>query len=180
MPKQRQIRTCSRCRVLKLRCDRTKPCCQRCSEVNVSCSLGTFNSALPPISRTETTGHIPTAVEMGYRPPPNLAYDKGHGRMSAGEETGITKKRQRAHLSCVRCHRLKVKCDRELPCSRCHASGWDRDCSYSHSVNNETTSSETHSQKIGEHPDHFIPSWHAQRRGPTLWKQVLSSVSLHL
>ena len=28
----------------------------------------------------------------------------------------ITKKRDRATLSCMRCHRLKVKCDKSQPC----------------------------------------------------------------
>lgn len=178
MHKQRQIKTCSRCRSLKLRCDRTKPCCQRCNEVKVSCSLGTVRSA-SPISRTKTTGQTLTPLDMDYRPPPILAHDEGHGEMSTGKEIGLAKKRQRAHFSCVRCHRLKVKCDRELPCSRCRLAGWGRDCSYSHRVDSETASSGTHSQEIGETPDHIITSWHAQRRGPTHWKQVLSSVSLH-
>lgn len=33
-------------------------------------------------------------------------------------------------LSCSRCHRLKVKCNMELPCARCESSGNGRNCYY--------------------------------------------------
>ncbi|PTB61722.1 hypothetical protein BBK36DRAFT_1173189 [Trichoderma citrinoviride] len=39
MPNLRQIRTCSRCRLLKIRCDKTKPSCERCNRAKVDCSL---------------------------------------------------------------------------------------------------------------------------------------------
>ncbi|EEU41228.1 uncharacterized protein NECHADRAFT_83430 [Fusarium vanettenii 77-13-4] len=43
----------------------------------------------------------------------------------------VVRKRKRNCLSCLRCHRLKVKCDKELPCGRCKSSGNGRDCYYS-------------------------------------------------
>ncbi|EFY94790.2 N-terminal binuclear Zn cluster-containing protein [Metarhizium robertsii ARSEF 23] len=44
----------------------------------------------------------------------------------------IVRKRKRNCLSCLRCHRLKVKCDKELPCGRCKSSGNGRECYYSY------------------------------------------------
>jgi hypothetical protein len=40
------------------------------------------------------------------------------------------KKRQRKVLSCDACHRQKVKCDRNLPCSRCVAGNRSDQCVY--------------------------------------------------
>ncbi|KAK2616946.1 hypothetical protein QQS21_000035 [Conoideocrella luteorostrata] len=42
----------------------------------------------------------------------------------------IVRKRKRNCLSCLRCHRLKVKCDKELPCGRCKSTGNARECYY--------------------------------------------------
>lgn len=44
----------------------------------------------------------------------------------------VVRKRKRNCLSCLRCHRLKVKCDKELPCGRCKSSGNGGDCYYSY------------------------------------------------
>jgi hypothetical protein len=44
----------------------------------------------------------------------------------------VVRKRKRNCLSCLRCHRLKVKCDKELPCGRCKSSGKGRECYYSY------------------------------------------------
>lgn len=41
-----------------------------------------------------------------------------------------TRRRQRAILSCERCHRLRVKCDRGKPCSRCKSSNKEETCYY--------------------------------------------------
>jgi hypothetical protein len=38
--------------------------------------------------------------------------------------------RQRKQLSCIQCHRQKLKCDRGLPCSRCIHSGRKEQCDY--------------------------------------------------
>lgn len=38
--------------------------------------------------------------------------------------------RQRKQLSCIQCHRQKLKCDRGLPCSRCIHSGRKEQCGY--------------------------------------------------
>jgi hypothetical protein len=40
------------------------------------------------------------------------------------------RKRQRKVLSCDSCHRQKVKCDRQQPCSRCIAGNRSEQCSY--------------------------------------------------
>jgi hypothetical protein len=38
--------------------------------------------------------------------------------------------RQRKQLSCIQCHRQKLKCDRGFPCSRCIHSGRKEQCDY--------------------------------------------------
>src|ERR1700722_13245184 len=38
--------------------------------------------------------------------------------------------RERKQLSCIQCHRQKLKCDRGLPCSRCIRSGRKEQCAY--------------------------------------------------
>lgn len=40
------------------------------------------------------------------------------------------RKRQRKVLSCDACHRQKVRCDRQQPCSRCIAGGRSEQCTY--------------------------------------------------
>ena len=161
MTKNREIKTCSRCRRLKLRCDRTKPSCQRCSEAEVSCS--------------PTTSGAEPSLESPALPRRQAKVDK-----KAVKEDGIAKTRQRAHLSCGRCHRLKVKCDRDLPCGRCRGTGWGRHCSYNHQVADDKQHTQTRSEGEEAQPGSLVSSsWHAQRRGPTHWKQVLSTVSIN-
>jgi len=46
--------------------------------------------------------------------------------------TRITRRpRPRPVVSCVRCRRRKIKCDRLIPCQQCKSTGHDRQCSYS-------------------------------------------------
>jgi len=41
-----------------------------------------------------------------------------------------TQKRNRRVFVCIPCHKRKLKCDKNLPCSRCVASGAPGDCVY--------------------------------------------------
>jgi hypothetical protein len=52
---------------------------------------------------------------------------RGSEEASSGDRR---RKRRRQILSCVACHRQKVKCDRELPCRRCIAGGRAKECHY--------------------------------------------------
>lgn len=44
-----------------------------------------------------------------------------------------TRTRHRSPVSCARCRRLKVRCDRQYPCGRCSGAGKNDECDYSHS-----------------------------------------------
>src|SRR3569833_1334961 len=189
MPNRREIRTCSRCRRLKLRCDRARPSCQRCTEAVVSCSFRAASST-PPASdglstpATETTdGSIPlSGVEEPLPPDDANGHSEGHDEASVVKEPKTVRRRQRAHLSCTRCFRVKVKCDKELPCSRCRLSGWGNRCAYNHRLeSNNTLSLATNPQEPVEtehDTERNINSWHAQRRGATHWEELLSHVSI--
>lgn len=50
------------------------------------------------------------------------------------------KKRRRAVISCVECHRRKQKCDRELPCANCKFRNKETACRYESAVPNLRTS----------------------------------------
>ncbi|KAF2399655.1 hypothetical protein EJ06DRAFT_531178 [Trichodelitschia bisporula] len=49
---------------------------------------------------------------------------------NGGSDGQTRRKRRRKVLSCEQCHRQKVKCDRELPCSRCTAANRPQECTY--------------------------------------------------
>ncbi|KAF1987461.1 hypothetical protein K402DRAFT_392722 [Aulographum hederae CBS 113979] len=52
------------------------------------------------------------------------------GHRSRVEKLKAKQTRARKTLSCDQCHRSKVKCDREQPCSRCTAAGRSHACTY--------------------------------------------------
>ncbi|PTB44841.1 hypothetical protein M441DRAFT_450759 [Trichoderma asperellum CBS 433.97] len=162
----REVRTCSRCRLLKLRCDRLKPSCQRCTRANVTCSLGACSPTDEP-----STGLLDLATEA-------LPRSDAEASLPSIPESGVVKQRQRAQLSCIRCHRLKVRCDRDLPCSRCRMSGWGKFCEYRYRVETASPSLDADAPKIGPDLDGRIKSWHAQRRGATHWGGLLSALKL--
>ena len=49
---------------------------------------------------------------------------------SAREGLGRTQRRNRRVFVCIPCHRRKLRCDKNQPCSRCVASGSPADCIY--------------------------------------------------
>jgi hypothetical protein len=91
----------------------------------------------------------------------------------------VVRKRKRNCLSCLRCHRLKVKCDKELPCGRCKSSGNGRECYYSYNKgpnggkfpcptapsNNEETKT-------------VLATWQVQHkvRGSSHWRDLMTKV----
>lgn len=180
----REIRTCSRCRSLKLRCDQSKPSCQRCIKANVTCSLeacpatddsGTdlSNSVIEAPLHSAAELSPPSTSDHGYQ----LRLENKNDENTA-QEAGLVKQRQRAQLSCIRCHRLKARCDRDLPCSRCRVSGWGKFCEYRYRTEKANPSSDTGAPKIGQDPDGRVKSWLAQRRGATHWEDLISAVSI--
>lgn len=182
----REIRTCSRCRLLKLRCDQSKPSCQRCIRANITCSLG---ACLP----TDESGTVLPNLVIEAPPPPEAEpsppsisglepqlHSENKSDVNRAQDSGLVKQRQRAQLSCIRCHRLKVRCDRDLPCSRCRVSGFGKFCEYRYRMEKANPPLDTGAPKLGQDLDDRVKSWHAQRRGATHWGELISAVSIQL
>ncbi|KAL7922883.1 hypothetical protein ACQKWADRAFT_72030 [Trichoderma austrokoningii] len=175
----RKIRTCSRCRSLKLRCDQSKPSCQRCARANAHCSLGacldtdgsSIGSSKTVIEASLQSGTEPSTPDLEHQlPVENKSDDVGT------QESGIVKQRQRAQLSCIRCHRLKARCDRDLPCSRCRVSGWGKFCEYRYRAEKASPPLNKDAPKTGQEPEGRVKAWLAQRRGASHWEDLISAL----
>lgn len=112
MTQVRAIQSCTRCRSAKRRCDKVWPTCARCDAAGSTCAYGKGTISSPESSNRHE--HVPEELPTAAIP------DR------------VTKKRARACISCTRCHRLKVKCDKQSPCSRCLRSGYENMCIYTH------------------------------------------------
>jgi hypothetical protein len=196
MPSIRQINTCSRCRLLKIRCDKTKPSCERCLRARVDCSLRSNNLAHatatsvlnPPVTDTNASSNVSSKTSSIRSESSTEQPSSPSGNCAPSSDTTTTehrgakaiRRRQRALLSCTRCHRLKAGCDKQLPCSRCRRSGWARQCTYTHRVDNGSSTSDA-SPMIGFVTSHedakdIFTSWHTRRRGTTHWKALITRV----
>ncbi|KAJ6440107.1 N-terminal binuclear Zn cluster-containing protein [Purpureocillium lavendulum] len=205
----RQIKTCDRCRLFKIKCDRAQPACEQCRRCNAECSL--WSAAASSTSSGEAS---PASGDTGVTVPPTEAdaadpassvdstsrryadgdspdgdaSQHGHGH-GVGDKSGMARKRRRrACLSCVRCHRLKVKCDKKLPCTRCRLSGWGRQCAYTHRVEDEPAVQEPSAARdpstpvsedaapfviLEEEPGTVITTWHSRHRGLSHWRALI-------
>ena len=95
-------------------------------------SLSAGNST-PPTTSTDSPASSTQAFGSGEAGADPVTEPDGPepGESSMPSAQRVVRKRKRNCLSCLRCHRLKVKCDKELPCGRCKSSGNGRDCYYS-------------------------------------------------
>lgn len=106
----------------------------------VSAQMTRGPSAGSPAGGTALNGLIsPTTTVESPEPNQSMAVDSAPAIHSTGDDATmaqdgqrVVRKRKRNCLSCLRCHRLKVKCDKELPCGRCKSSGNGRECYYSY------------------------------------------------
>lgn len=95
----------------------------------------------------------------------------------------VVRKRKRNWISCLRCHRLKVKCDKELPCGRCATTGNGRECYYTYNKG----------PNAGKFPCPTVPpgrgteitestqaTWQVshESRGASHWRDLMTKVSL--
>ena len=97
------------------------------------------------------------------------------------------RRRNRACLSCVRCHRLKVKCNQSEPCDRCMRSGVQATCTYTQkkSFGEPTAHTQSPSQShpevpfalTGEDPEFVVATWYLRKRGSTHFRAILNRVS---
>lgn len=95
-----------------------------------------------------------------------------------------TRKRKRTCLSCRRCHHLKVRCDKELPCGRCVASDKAGDCYYNYNKgihSGRFASTEPPPDLPHDDPKAMMAHWkiHHQSRGSSHWRELMVKVSDH-
>lgn len=92
----------------------------------------------------------------------------------------IVRKRKRNCLSCLRCHRLKVKCDKELPCGRCKASGNGRECYYTYNKgpNGGKFPCPSAPMSNGEDKKTIMATWQTQHRvrGSSHWRDLMTKI----
>ncbi|CAM1507850.1 Fc.00g046980.m01.CDS01 [Cosmosporella sp. VM-42] len=93
----------------------------------------------------------------------------------------IVRKRKRNCLSCLRCHRLKVKCDKELPCGRCNSSGNGRDCYYSYNKGPNEGKFACPTAPIpppGDNAKATTATWHVTHkvRGSSHWRDLMTKI----
>jgi hypothetical protein len=180
MPSIREVNTCERCRQLKRRCDRVKPTCSRCLQQGLVCSFDVPNSLDGSDSELQTF-----ALFSESSPSIELQDDILHSPQLGQCDLAIrantsraVRKRNRACLSCIRCHRNKVRCDKKLPCTRCDASGFKDQCTYTHRATNLNASQDASLPfgSVKEDPTDVLVTWHSRHRGSSHWKPLLSRV----
>ncbi|KIX10188.1 uncharacterized protein Z518_01269 [Rhinocladiella mackenziei CBS 650.93] len=187
----REVKTCDRCRHSKRRCDLVKPTCSRCLQAGVKCSFDTTSShgnipsrgfnLEPPrspksVSAAERNGVWTTSTEF---PAPGGSNHTGTDPPPGADPGSRLGRRRRACLSCLRCHRLKVRCDRQSPCSRCSASGHQQDCSYKGPESGSFPSPLVTDGPVaaaGEDPEQLTAAWHSRHRGPSHWKEMMMKI----
>ena len=190
MPLRREIATCDRCYRLKRRCDRAKPACARCRQTGFECS---YSNAVTPGSDTGGTSSGPSGQYMTLdQSPASTRHQKDGASVKrnnqyqadpappAERRSRAVHKRNRACLACTRCHRLKVKCDKKLPCTRCKSTGFMDHCLYTHRTGLDrvsSSSSDPSSNFLSEDPHRAVASWHSKHRGASHWKELLQRVS---
>jgi hypothetical protein len=139
---RREVRACQRCRTLKVGCDKAKPACRRCVKAGVRCVVRHIESnGIDRSSTNGDTGILTEAQDDSLRNRDEvrltgcLLLPSTHAAVqitssSVSNKNGsfhsplsylksIPQKRNRNPVSCIRCRRLKVRCDRQQQCHRC-------------------------------------------------------------
>lgn len=160
----RVVQTCIRCRESKRQCDQAKPTCSRCLRAGVVCS---FNQQQMSYVSPESNDN-----DMLYDPRKTQAY-------SQQPQDGARKRRNRACLSCTRCHRLKVKCDKKQPaCGRCSHTGLMSTCMYTHKKMSQPRNPASPLIIAGEDPEAVVTTWFLRKRGSSHFRALLCRVCI--
>jgi hypothetical protein len=109
-----------------------------------------------------------------------------NGPLSSGNQAGSGRQtakltRDRAILSCMRCRKHKVRCDRKIPCGRCIKNKRESQCVYSEAaLVPGRIISERHHETLSLIATKFIDSkWNATVRNGTHWNSLLYEVAMH-
>jgi hypothetical protein len=167
MTQAREVATCMRCRGAKRKCDQARPNCSRCDHAQARCTYedDRRESSSSPWSFQDIT----SATASSRSTPTDTSLNSTTYR--------ITKKRNRACLSCVRCHRLKIKCDKKQPCGRCSRSGFMDTCKYSHIAKRPLEQSPASIVLTGEDPESIVAAWFLRKRSSGYNRALLDCVS---
>ncbi|KAL2835831.1 hypothetical protein BJY01DRAFT_252337 [Aspergillus pseudoustus] len=167
--RRRQIRACERCRALKVRCDTQRPTCGRCSKTGAGCA---FPPEAVPQEEDAMTGDA--GQELAFNvlalSPPRQDDDDAFPftcPAAFGPSQCVqcpTQKRVRIPISCARCRRLKVRCDRSHPCSRCIRA--KSACTYSRK---EGTPHSSETSDVQFDPATRIAQWNEKFRSDAHW-----------
>lgn len=155
----RDVQTCTRCRSAKRQCDKLRPC-SRCHKAKAECIYEGQTSETPPLESSSRSERVSDTTSTASSP------------------HSVIKRRTRACFSCTRCHRLKIKCDRRAPCSRCTRSGYETTCIYTHRLNKSEKSTLPSSIFAIEDPEFVVATWFLRRRGSGHFRALLDRVRL--
>jgi len=137
------------------------------------------NGLISPTTSTESPEPGSSNIQDQDEPPtPHDAPTSGSATTNGQR---IVRKRKRNCLSCLRCHRLKVKCDKELPCGRCKASGNGRECYYSYNKGPNGGKFPCPTAPVPSSKDEKKPqmaTWQVQHRvrGSSHWRELMTKV----
>ncbi|EZF63946.1 hypothetical protein H104_03698 [Trichophyton rubrum CBS 289.86] len=205
MARTRAVQTCEACRKAKVRCDRGKPQCSRCSKTSRECSYhieepglshesssASYTALSDPASPNQgnpwrvdrnsaassSASDVSEPLDStealnGHEPPCNGLYSL----TEAGPQHWVSRRRKRNTISCVRCRRMKVRCDRRLPCGRCSKINRGDECVY---AKPERTADD---DGLLSRPSSDIPQapvthriWRSKFRTPAHWAPLIQDM----
>lgn len=161
MAQDRSSSACLRCRRQKVACNKASPCCLRCVRARVMCEYNKPKHDSPKPAKI-----------LDFASDPNWYLVQ--------QPVKIKLKRDRAVLSCIRCRKQKLRCDRNLPCGTCLKHRKGSQCAYADATPSSTPPSTSGSDMSAEGVSiKFIDaSWHTRLRNDTHWNNLLDRVSL--
>ncbi|KAK7419708.1 hypothetical protein QQZ08_010721 [Neonectria magnoliae] len=129
---------------------------------------------------TSTESPEPLTIPSGSVEP-GIPPDVATGLNTGAPGQRVIRKRKRNCLSCLRCHRLKVKCDKELPCGRCKSSGNGRECYYSYNKGpngGKFPCPTAPPAASGDDAKSSMATWHIQHkvRGSSHWRDLMTKI----
>lgn len=135
-------------------------------------------SLLAPSSRCTSPAETTSSSKLQEGPYPCSASNfrsaqlipaKSHARQAG--------KRDRAILSCIRCRKHKIRCDRRTPCGRCMKNNKDSECIYPDALNTDAVPTEKPYKSLHGIATSFIDHrWDDRFRNVTHWTGLLREV----
>ncbi|KAL2810158.1 hypothetical protein BJX63DRAFT_328971 [Aspergillus granulosus] len=180
--RRRQVRACERCRTLKVRCDTRRPTCARCAKAGAPCVF--LPEAVAPQEGTADRDMAGDAGQelafnvLGLSPPSGddafpFTCPSTFGPLQCVQCPN--QKRRRIPISCARCRQLKVRCDRNNPCSRCTKA--KSACTYSQPGGTTPRSEES---DVQFDPAIRIAQWKGKFRSDVHWIRLAIEIKTSL